>query len=119
MIRVSINPLLYFYCLYRRSYYHFKWFNSVRLVDQYNSGFELIGYTPTAPPASTSCDYLDNHSYLYIPTSPRRRVPSVKISKKHDQMLNDKLDEIENDVGVRGTKKSLVESAIESEYGDS
>lgn len=43
-------------------------------------------------------------------------MPSVKISKQHNQILEEKLDEVEDDVGVRGTKKSLVESAIDEMY---
>lgn len=43
-------------------------------------------------------------------------MPSVKISKEYNEILEDHLDELEEETGVRGTKKALVERAIEEEY---
>lgn len=43
-------------------------------------------------------------------------MPSVKISEEHDKILEERQDELEEETGVRGTKKSLVEEAIENTY---
>lgn len=40
-------------------------------------------------------------------------MPSVRISEEHNQMLEEYLDQMEEEIGVRGTKKDVVEKQIE------
>lgn len=41
-------------------------------------------------------------------------MPAVKISEEHDKMLENELDRIKDESGIRGSKKELVEKCIEN-----
>lgn len=43
-------------------------------------------------------------------------MPAVKISEWHEQILENEIERIGEEVGVTGTKKELVENAIEEKY---
>ena len=45
-------------------------------------------------------------------------MPTVRISGEHDSILKEEKERIREEMGIKTTKKSLVEKAIKSEYGD-